>query len=442
MVAREAALAAAKKDGQNKNVGAAARMTLQERLAASIAKSRTGSPKTGETGTSIGEEGGEGNSNGVLKVSEPSSPVRTESPKLPVSPTKIEVESAEDVPSRTETPDISVIPPSDSIPPLQPTPPPPPAEQPQESLPTDSQPLEPVTPVEPPLQIPSPPRTSTTSLPPDTDPTTLDLITQLRNDLSTCEARRVEESQTASTRISSLEQKLKLLSQITHDHSKDVAANPNASSWERKLADREEKLALLLDEGPPPKTCPCVIRDSELIVGEKLAKIELNLTTIIKSLRAKQKEDERTVNTALTRAERAEKSLQETRLQLRKAQEIEKKNTERLKSMYKIEGSNDSLRRDKEAALATITGLQNALQEAEERVEEAVGQVQTEALEQERIANAELREKLGTLSTEYTLAEQRYTSELTDLKARLEREQLTAKTTQSELQTEISVAHF
>jgi hypothetical protein len=184
----------------------------------------------------------------------------------------------------------------------------------------------------------------------------------------------------------------------------------------------------------------CDIGDSELIIGEKLAKIELNLTTIIKSLRAKQKEDERTVNTALTRAERAEKSLQETRLQLRKAQEIEKKNTERLKSMYKIEASNEALRRDKEAALATITGLQNALQEAEERVEEAVGQVQTEALEQERVANAELREKLGTLSTEYSLAEERYTSELMDLKVRLEREQLTAKTTQSELQTEISVS--
>jgi hypothetical protein len=88
------------------------------------------------------------------------------------------------------------------------------------------------------------------------------LITQLRNDLSTCEARRVEESQTASTRISTLEQKLKLLSQTTHDHSKDLAANPTASSWERKLADREEKIALLLDEGPPPKTCPCVILET------------------------------------------------------------------------------------------------------------------------------------------------------------------------------------
>jgi len=162
--------------------------------------------------------------------------------------------------------------------------------------------------------------------------------------------------------------------------------------------------------------------------------------TTIKSLRAKQKEDEKTVNTAISRADRAEKALQETKLQLRKAQEIEKKNTDRLKSMYKIEASNEALRRDKEAALATIAGLQTALQEAEGRIEEVMGHVQTEALEQERIANAELREKLGTLSTEYSLAEERYTSDLTDLKARLESEQLTAKTIKSELQMEINVS--
>jgi hypothetical protein len=257
VVAREAALAAAKKDGQNKNAGAAGRMTLQERLAASIAKSRTGSPKAGavgETGTSAVEEEGEGNSNGVLKVSVPNSPVRTETPRLPVTPTKFEtlgvVEAVEDVPSRTETPDISVIPPTDSIPPL-----PLPPEQPEESQTsqtTDPQPIDLPSPAEPPIQVPSPsPRTSTTSIPPDTDPATLDLITQLRNDLATCESRRIEESQTASARISSLEDKLKLLSQTTLDHSKDLAANPTASSWERKLGDREEKIALLLDEGYP-----------------------------------------------------------------------------------------------------------------------------------------------------------------------------------------------
>jgi hypothetical protein len=71
--------------------------------------------------------------------------------------------------------------------------------------------------------------------------------------------------------------------------------------------------------------------------------------TTIKSLRSKQKEDERTVITALSRAEKAEKQVTELKTQLKKAQEIERKNTERLKGMYKIEAANEVLRREKES---------------------------------------------------------------------------------------------
>jgi DNA repair exonuclease SbcCD ATPase subunit len=72
--------------------------------------------------------------------------------------------------------------------------------------------------------------------------------------------------------------------------------------------------------------------------------------TTIKSLRAKQKEDERTLTASLSRAEKAEKQVTDLKAQLKKASEIEKKNTERLKGMYKIEAANEALRREKETA--------------------------------------------------------------------------------------------
>jgi hypothetical protein len=72
--------------------------------------------------------------------------------------------------------------------------------------------------------------------------------------------------------------------------------------------------------------------------------------TTIKSLRAKQKEDAAATNAATSRAEKAEKQLIDIKLQLKKANEIEKKNIERLKGMYKIEAANEALRREKEAA--------------------------------------------------------------------------------------------
>jgi len=51
-----------------------------------------------------------------------------------------------------------------------------------------------------------------------------------------------------------------------------------------------------------------------------------------------------------------------------------------------------------------------------------------------------LKEKLELLSTEYSLAEERAKSEIADLKGRLEREQLSAKTLRADLTSEISVS--
>ena len=251
MVAREAAaVAATKKDDvvpvQSK--AAAGRMTLQERLAASIAKSRTGSPKIVTSNEDVGissvRTSGDFTkmeSNGLSTENGLSSPVRTEAPKLPVSPTRNETSALDiyDVPSRTETPDLQVISADESS--EQTT-------EAKESIPD-------VTAIssEPTSQDPSSSRTSSvrlsTAIPPDTDPATADLISQLRSDLAACESRRIEESEQASSRISSLEQKLKIVSQTTLEASRELASGPNATSWDLKLAEREEKIALLLDEG-------------------------------------------------------------------------------------------------------------------------------------------------------------------------------------------------
>jgi hypothetical protein len=61
-------------------------------------------------------------------------------------------------------------------------------------------------------------------------------------------------------------------------------------------------------------------------------------------------------------------------------------------------------------------------------------------LEQERIANAELREKLERLSTEYSLSEEQFKSEVAELQRRLEQEQLSAKSLQADLTSEINVS--
>jgi TATA element modulatory factor len=230
-------------------------MTLQERLAASIARSHTGTPKI-----SAGEDSGtitpvksssdlpQTGSNGLGKENGTASPIQLDTLQLPASPVRNETPASDiqDLPSRTETPDLPVIQGDIAA---------------QDSLVTGemAEELEITEPTRPPvspiLPIPdsSSPRPSSarlsTSFPPETDPATAELISQLRSDLATCESRRVEESQQASARIASLEQKLKILAETALQNSRELASNPTASSWERKLAEREEKIALLLDEG-------------------------------------------------------------------------------------------------------------------------------------------------------------------------------------------------
>ena len=250
-------------------------MTLQERLAASIAKSRTGSPKivtTSEDGT--GDAGiktsGESmrDTNGVGKENGSLEPGQIETLDMPVSPVRTEtpaIRESQEIPSRTDTPYLQAIPGEDDAIQLPSSQPPPetapkPVASPEPSIPTDISIPPPIIPEISTPNGPSPSRSSTrpstsqppTSLPSDTDPGTVDLITQLRADLATCESRRIEESQQATLRITSLEEKLKLLTEITHMRSQETAADPSADTWERKLADREEKIALLLDEGPLP----------------------------------------------------------------------------------------------------------------------------------------------------------------------------------------------
>jgi len=84
--------------------------------------------------------------------------------------------------------------------------------------------------------------------------------------------------------------------------------------------------------------------------------------------------------------------------------------------------------------------LQTALAAANARAEEAVAQIQTEALENERNLTADLKEKLERLQTESALAQEQSKSEIQELRGRIEREQASSKTLREELTTEIIVS--
>ncbi|RPA96995.1 hypothetical protein L873DRAFT_1163420 [Choiromyces venosus 120613-1] len=245
-------------------------------------------------------------------------------------------------------------------------------------------------------------------------------ITLLRKDLALCESRRQEESDAAAERIDALEDKIRYLARESAEASRQKA-NGAPSGLEKKLAEAQEKIALLLEE------------------GQKLSKNELKLQTSIKRYRAKTQAEEKATAEAKRRAERAEKEAAEAKEKAKRAVENEKVAAERVKGVAKIESEVEGLRREKESSAKVIAELKGKLVEVTGRAEDAESRVQTEALEKERKITVELKAEVERVQSEAALVEERLQSEVRNLKAKMERDAERARIMEEELKGEQSM---
>lgn len=245
-------------------------------------------------------------------------------------------------------------------------------------------------------------------------------ISQLREDLATCELRRQEESHAASERIDTLENKLKYLARESAEEAKQRAATSPAGGLGKKIAEKEEQIALLLEE------------------GDRLSKLELKNLTIIKRLRAKAAEDEKVYAEAKRKLEKAEKEVIDGKDKLKKALESEKRLNERLKMMNKLEGETEGLRREQSNKDILILELQSQVSIANSRADEAESRAQSEALEAEQKITRDLREQVEREQVAATLVEEKLRIEINDLKAKIERDSARSQMVQAELRSEVA----
>ncbi|KAF3199141.1 hypothetical protein TWF106_008543 [Orbilia oligospora] len=246
-------------------------------------------------------------------------------------------------------------------------------------------------------------------------------ISQLREDLTTCESRRAEEASAASERIDSLEEKLKYLAKESVEEARKRIQTGGSSALEKELAKRDERIALLLEE------------------GERLSKIELKHMNNIKRLRAKAQEDEKTAAEAKRKQEKAEKEASDLKEKTRKAVEAEKRANERLRTMNRLEVDNETLKRERDILQISTSDLKLQLAKAVARADDAESKVQTEALEAERKLTADLREKLEKAQNDATADKERSKSEIWTLQSKLERDGDRAKAVELELKNEVSM---
>ncbi|KAK9364221.1 TATA element modulatory factor 1 TATA binding-domain-containing protein [Lipomyces starkeyi] len=230
-------------------------------------------------------------------------------------------------------------------------------------------------------------------------------------------AQKQEDLHSSLNRITILEEKVKYLSNELLDYTQKKG---NQNHIDTRLAEKDEKIALLLLE------------------GETLSKNELKHMTTIKRLRSAERDAERQAQEAKRRQERAEKEAADLRERLRKANEIERKQSERIKILAKSDSEVDILKRERDTLKGTISDLRDDLAKANALADDAVQKAQTDALEKEKKRAESLAQQLEALKAENALEQERFTHEKFNLESKLSREMDRSKAREHELREEIS----
>ena len=247
------------------------------------------------------------------------------------------------------------------------------------------------------------------------------LVEQMKSDNEAAELRRQEETHTYLEQIDALQSKLQYLTKEAAEIAKNASVEAKPGSLEQKIAAKDEKIALLIEE------------------GQKLSQTELKHMSIIKRLRAKATEDEKTVADFKRLAERYEKVAREAREKCSRAESAEKRALDKVKAMARIEKDFDSVKADRDAQDSLIQDLQIQLSQATSAAKEAEAEANAEALKVERVRVADLADELSTMKSEKELAEKEHQNELRELKEKIEREKERARVAEIERQGELNI---
>jgi len=243
-------------------------------------------------------------------------------------------------------------------------------------------------------------------------------IAQMRKDHEEAERSRQEELHVHMERIDALQAKLQYLAKETVAAAREANASTSGSPQE-KLAEKDERIALLMEE------------------GEGLSKKELRHLTTIKRLNAKVKADEKVLSDINTKYSRLEQSQKDLKQRLARQEQSEKQNSERLKRLPQTESELQSYRLESETSRSTIASLRKQLEAAESKIQEVqqLAQKTTSQVDSKKVAD--LQEELESARIEKNLAKDRAGAELRRAKEEHQRQRESAQSTEMELKAEI-----
>ena len=246
-------------------------------------------------------------------------------------------------------------------------------------------------------------------------------LAQLRGDNEAQEVQRQKEVHNYLERIDALQAKLSYLASEAASNARTSAEAAPTDSLEKKLAAKDEQIALLLEE------------------GQKLSKAEVTQSTTLRKLRAKVADDGRVIADLRRKLVAADKSSADKAETLTRLEIGVKEAGGKLVRLARAEREVEELKKLRDTRDAQIKSLQEQLDSAQSKAKTDERETTAKALEAERKVAQSLKDDLVSVKLEKQLAEDKRQAELKAASDEKDRQRERHAEIEATLRHEISV---
>ncbi|KAL2132572.1 hypothetical protein VTI74DRAFT_3627 [Chaetomium olivicolor] len=222
-------------------------------------------------------------------------------------------------------------------------------------------------------------------------------------------------------RIDALEAKLQFLAREAADSARKAALDAPAGSLEKKLAEKDQQIAQLMEE------------------GKNLASSDHKQRATVRKLRANLAENEKELNTLRAVKDKSDREIESLRSRANRVDELEKAHDTLQKRLDQTQKELNSLRPEIRSKDSTIAELRAQLQKATEQADAATAKANEQAREQDKRKIADLEEEIAALKVEKNLVADRAKAQATELREKAERANERARALELELKAEVQV---
>ncbi|KAI1459430.1 hypothetical protein F4805DRAFT_81131 [Annulohypoxylon moriforme] len=246
-------------------------------------------------------------------------------------------------------------------------------------------------------------------------------ITDLEKALGETHAQHQEELHSHVERVDALQAKLQYLARQASETARNAAASAPAGSEEKIIAEKDQQIAQLMEE------------------GQKLAATEQKHRSIIKKLRGQLALGEKELNEQKLWRQKAENELGVLRKRVNEQGDIEKANAEARKQISQLKRELEKLKIEVTSRDSTVSELKDRLQEESDQAKKLAAKVSDQLRQAGEQRVKELEDAVAALEVEKSLVADRAKIQATELQEKADRAAERSRAVELELKGEVQI---